>query len=100
MNTSLFTDNKLNDLLGKLSYENNKKIYLTGNFNFDLLKISSNTDTSNFYEKVTSNFLFPIITLTRKINEKNNTLISIYLLINLDYLKTIYPKNIIYILEI
>ena len=76
MNTSLFTDNKLNDLLVKLSYENNKKVYLTGDFNFDHLKISSITETSNFYEKVTSNVLFPIITFPTNINAKNNTLID------------------------
>ena len=58
MNTSLFTD-KLTDLLVKLSYENKKKVYLTGDCNFYLLKVSSNTDTSNFYEKVTSYLLFP-----------------------------------------
>ena len=110
MNTSLFTDNKLSDLLVKLSYENNKKVYLTGDFNFDLLKISSNTDTSTFYEKVISNLLFPIITLQTKINENNNIFtnqfnrytISANLTVNisdhlssllLKLIKTIYPKK-------
>ena len=42
----------------------------------DLLKISSNSETTNFYDKVTSNLFFPIITLPTKINGKSNTLID------------------------
>ena len=41
MDTTQFTDNKFNDLMVKLSQERNKKVYITGDFNFDLLKISS-----------------------------------------------------------
>ena len=76
MDTSQFTDNKLNDLLDKISRESKKKVYLTSDFNFDLLKISSNTETSNFYDKVTCNLLFPLITLPTTINEQGNTLIG------------------------
>ena len=54
MNTSQFNDNKLNELLGKLSHEMNRKVYIAGDFNFDLLKTST-LDTSLFYEKFTSN---------------------------------------------
>ena len=32
-------------------------------------------DTSNFYEKVTSNLIVPLITIPTKINTKNDTLI-------------------------
>ena len=71
-----FIENKLHELLNKLSLEKNKKIFLTGDYNFDLLKTSSHIDTSNFYEKLCSNLLFPLITLPTKINEKNNTLID------------------------
>ena len=53
MDTSQFTDNKLNDLLDKISCESNKKVYISGDLNFDLHKISTNTETSNFYDKVT-----------------------------------------------
>ena len=76
MDTTQFTDNKFNDLLVKLAQERNKKVYITGDFNFDLLKITTHTATSNFYNKVTSNLLVPLITLPTKINNKNNTLID------------------------
>ena len=76
MDTTQFTDNKFNDLMNKLSQERNKKVYITGDFNFDLLKVSTHTDTSNFYNKITSNLLLPLISLPTKINNKNNTLID------------------------
>ena len=52
MDTTQFTDNKFNDLLVTLAQERNKKVYITGDFNFDLLKITTHTATSNFYNKV------------------------------------------------
>ena len=76
MDATQFIDNKFNDLLVKLSQERNKKVYITGDFNFDLLKMSTHTATSNFYNKTTSNLLVPLITLPTKINNKNNTLID------------------------
>ncbi len=76
MNTTEFTDVKFNELMTKLSRERNKKVYISGDFNFDLLKISNHTDTSNFYEKITSNLFLPLISLPTKINTKNNTLID------------------------
>ena len=76
MSTTEFTDHKLNDLMLKLSLERNKKIYIAGDFNFDLLKSSTHSDTSNFYNKVSSNLLIPLIALPTKINKKNNTLID------------------------
>ena len=39
----------------KLSLEQNKRIYIAGDFNFDLLKTSTHSDTSdtsNFYNKI------------------------------------------------
>ena len=76
MSTTEFTDHKLNDLMLKLSLECNKKIYIAGDFNFDLLKTSTHSDTSNFYNKISSNLLIPLIALPTKINKKNNTLID------------------------
>ena len=61
MDTTQFIDNKFNELMVKLSRERNKKVYITGDFNFDLLKITSHTATSNFYDKITSNLLIPLI---------------------------------------
>ena len=62
MDTTQFTDDKFSELTTKLSLERNKKVYITGDFNFDLLKISDHSATSNFYDKVTSNLLIPLIT--------------------------------------
>ena len=85
MSTTEFTDHKLNDLMLKLSLERNKKIYIAGDFNFDLLKTSTHSDTllihlhsdiSNFYNKISSNLLIPLIALPTKSNKKNNTLID------------------------
>ena len=52
MNTHDFIDVKLDELLLKLSQEKNKKVFITGDFNFYLLK-TTHTDTSNFYNKIT-----------------------------------------------
>ena len=41
MGTTVFTDHKLNDLMLKLSLERNKKIYIVGDFYFDLKNIHS-----------------------------------------------------------
>ena len=48
MDVNNFIDDKLDTLVHKLTYEKNKKIFIAGDFNFDLLKISSNTETINF----------------------------------------------------
>ena len=54
IDTTQFIDNKFNDRLVKLSQERNKKVYIAGDFNFDLLKMFTHTATSNFYNKATS----------------------------------------------
>ena len=76
MNSSQFIDDKLNSLFGKLSLEQNNKIYIAGDFNYDLLKTSQHQDTSEFYDKITSNLFIPLITVPTKINRNNNTLID------------------------
>ena len=54
----------------------NKNIYLAGDFNFDLLKVSTHDETSSFFNRMTSNFLLPVITIPTKINTVNDTLID------------------------
>ena len=56
MDVNNFTDEKLCLLMHKLSLEKNKKVFIAGDFNFYLLKISSHNATSNFFNKMTSNF--------------------------------------------
>ena len=55
MDTNLFIDNKLTHITNTLAKEKNKKIYIAGDFNFDLLEYSNHSDTSNFFDKMTSN---------------------------------------------
>ena len=62
-------------LFDKLSNEN-KKIFISGDFNFDLLNASKNNETFEFFNTMMSNFLLPVIILPTKINRGNNTLID------------------------
>ena len=76
MDTNTFIDKKLNHITNILSKEKNKKIYIAGDFNFDLLKYSNHAETANFFDKMTSNLLVPLILVPTKINTKNDTLID------------------------
>ena len=76
MEPSDFNENYLKPLLFKLGKESNKPIYLNGDFNLDLIKVSSHQETSEFLNIMTSNFLLPTITLPTKINKKHDTLID------------------------
>ena len=71
-----FNDIYLKTLTSNLNIENDKHIYLSGDFNFDLLKASTDSSTSDFFDTLTSNFLLPMITLPTKINTVNETLID------------------------
>ena len=46
-----FNEVKLELLLSKLYREKNKKTYLVGDFNFDLLKVNSHDETSVFFQQ-------------------------------------------------
>ena len=65
MDLKKFNQDYLIPLMEKLSNEN-KKVFLIGDFNVDLMKIDINVDTPNFFDVITSNLLVPhIIHLTR-----------------------------------
>ena len=51
MDTNMFIDNKLNHITNILAKEKNKKIYIAGDFNFDLLKYSNHSETANFFDQ-------------------------------------------------
>ena len=93
MDTNIFSENKLTYLMNKLIRENKKKIYIAGDFNFDLLKFASHQDTAIFFNKMTSNFLTPLIIIPTKINSTNDTLID-------NKIKNIFQKIIIFTQEI
>ena len=61
MDTSHFIEDKVEQLISKLNWkEKSKNIFIAGDFNFDLLKLSSHMDTSNFYEKLTFKLIAPL----------------------------------------
>ena len=70
-----FNEVKLELLLSKLYCEKNKKMFLGGNFNFDLLKVNRHDETV-FFNKMMSSFLLPVISIPTKINIVNDTLID------------------------
>ena len=75
MNPVNFIDDHLKLIVDKISCEN-KKVFLAGDFNFDLLNVNAHTDTFDFFDTMMSNFLLPVITIPTKINRGNNTLID------------------------
>ena len=62
----------LNEKLGK----DNKKKYITGDFNFDLLKTANHSPTYDFLETFMTNLILPSITIPTRLNPKNNSLID------------------------
>ena len=59
----------------KLSNEN-KKVFLIGDFNVGLMKIDINVDTANFFDVITSNLLVPHIIHPTRITPTPKTLID------------------------
>ena len=72
MEMDIFNEDKLELLLSKLNCENNKNIYITGDFNFDMLKVNLHDETSIFFNKM-SNLLLPVVIIPTKINTVNDT---------------------------
>ena len=76
MESSIFNNEHLKTLAVKLSNEKNKRHFISGDFNFDLIKAENHNDTFEFLEIMTTNFLLPTITVPTRINSCNNTLID------------------------
>ena len=75
MIASEFIDDHLKSITEKISNEN-KKVFIAGDFNFNLLNASTHNDTFDFFDTMMSNFLLPVITLPTKINSGKNSLID------------------------
>ena len=75
MAPSIFNDEYLKNFTVKLAKEN-KERFITVDFNFNLMKSENHTDTFEFLEVMTTNFLLPTITIPTRINSHNNTLID------------------------
>ena len=70
-----FIDDHLKKVTDILSKEN-KKVFIAGDINFDLLNISKHNETFSFFDTMMSNFFLPLITIPAKINSGTNTLID------------------------
>ena len=84
MDLKKFNQDYLIPLMEKLSSEN-KKVFLIGDFNVDLMKIDINIDTSNFFDVITSNLLVPHIIHPTRITPTTKTLID-----------TIYSNSVLF----
>ena len=76
INGTIFNNDYLKPLLSKLSMQNNKRLFLSGDFNFNLIEASGDSDTADFFNCMTTNFLLPLITIPTKINTSRDTLID------------------------
>ena len=70
-----FNDNYLNLLLDKIT-EDNKKIFLVGDFNVVLMKTDSDFNTSQLFDTMTSNLMVPHIIYPTRIIPHSKTLID------------------------
>ena len=75
MNAFEFIDDRLKNITDKISNEN-KKVFIAGDFNFNLLKAATHNETSDFFDTMMSNILLPVITLPTKVNRGKNSLID------------------------
>ena len=71
-----FNEYALRPFIKKLSKHSKKDLIIAGDFNFDLLNSSSHSETSDFLDIMTSNFLLPSIIIPTKINRIKDTLID------------------------
>ena len=68
MDTEAFNDEHFRPLLQKLTCENNKNICIAGDFNINLLNVSSHDPSADFIDILTAHNYMPTITLPTKIN--------------------------------
>ena len=62
MNASKFNNEYMKKVLDKLSKQNNK-IFIAGDFNFNLLNVAEHNETFEFFDTMMSNVLLPVITI-------------------------------------
>ena len=67
MKMDIFSKDKLELLLSQLNRENNKNIYIAGDFNFDMVKVNLHDEISIFFNKMVSNLLLPVVNIPPKI---------------------------------
>ena len=75
MDLEVFNDEYLTPFLQNIDRENKKK-FLLGDFNVDLLKIDNDKDSSTFFDTMTSNLFIPHIIHPTRITPTTKTLID------------------------
>ena len=70
-----FNNQFLSAMLEKVSFEN-KKVYVMGDFNINLLNYESNQETADFLNNMHSNSHVPYIALLNRITPRPKTLID------------------------
>ena len=76
MDMCTFTDHYVNPLLENLSKEQNKKIFLMGDFNIDLLTFDTSQLINDFIDSITSSSLQIQILQPTRIHKSHKTLIN------------------------
>ena len=77
LDVDLFNNEYIRPLVSKLSLEKNKNVCIAGDFNINLLNLTSHSGSSEFFDIMTSNHLLPSISLPTKLNASgNDTLID------------------------
>ena len=74
MDLDEFNDDFFNLLLENIASD--KKLFLIGDFNIDLLKVDIDSPTTNFFDIITSNLLVPHILQPTRITSSSRTLID------------------------
>ena len=88
---------KLDDTLGKIK---DKRSIVAGDFNFNLLNISTHKITKDFIDTFTSQSFYPIITKPTRITDKSHTIID-HIWTNIDnYSDNNNNKGYIYVTDI
>ena len=76
MDICTFNDHYLNPVLEKLSKENDKKVFIIGNFNIDFIKFDTSEHINKFINDLFSNCLHPQILLPTQISSNSKTIID------------------------
>ena len=59
-------------ILKKVNREQ-KTVFIGGDFNIDLLKMSDNIEINNYFDQITNNNFMPLITIPTRITSKSKT---------------------------
>ena len=89
MDLNTFNDNHLKPIIDNLSLERNKKVYIAGDFNVNLLNVSHHSSSSDFFDILCSNHLLPSISIPTKLNNSGN-----HTLIDNIFINTFNPDTI------